>query len=119
MNITNSTANTTITGTSSANSIYNNSNASGVAINAGDGKDTIANYASSVTISAGAGDDTVYNHYWAPNVKIDAGEGNDTIHNNSSNNVSIVGGAGNDSINNTGYYATLGGGTWRRYHYCR
>ena len=59
-NISNSTKNTVITGTSYA--------------------DTIANYAERVTIKSSAGDDSLYSHYGINYVNIDAGAGNDTIY---------------------------------------
>ena len=76
-NFTNNSSNTTISGTSNADTIRNNSGGS------------------RVLITAGAGNDSIYNA--AQRVTVDAGDGNDTI-NNSNSYVSISAGSGDDSI---------------------
>lgn len=101
-NISNTTKNTTVSGTSSADSIYNG--------------------AGGVKISASAGDDTIYSST-QPNytvnsaygyVTIDGGNGNDSI-SVYDPNLSISGGYGNDTISIRGSYSNItikGGGDY-------
>ncbi len=117
LNISNSNSNTIISGTSYADSIYNNG--SNVTISTGAGNDTISNYddsqvymngetgadyfythtnTSNVTINGGAGNDSIYSD--GINIKIDSGSDNDYIQlYNKSQNVTINSGTGNDTIN--------------------
>ena len=82
--INNTTQNTLIAGTSSADSIYN--------------------YAYYVTIDGGAGDDSI-NNAAGDYVSIDGGTGNDSIFNGNLNwNNTIHGGLGDDTITNEGNY---------------
>ena len=125
----NQTADSIVTGTSSADFI--NNYGSRVTINAGAGNDTINNYGSlsgngnvsvnfyngySAVINGDAGNDYVLNN--APMVTIDGGAGSDTIkftgsgyfrtitgHSYEYDYVSINGGAGNDSI----HYGSIDG----------
>ncbi len=112
----NDTPNTVISGTSNADSIYNN-NAEKVSINAGAGNDTVYNYyvdSDYCIINTGAGNDSYYG-YFSDHCTINTGTGNDTI--NSSTNVgynvfAYTSGDGNDVI--MGLLATdtlqIGGG---------
>lgn len=120
-NISNSSANTVVNGTSSADSIKNSPNtASNVQIYAGDGNDTILNEgAQRVTIDSGNGNDTIKNTYYNSTsysyyphyASINAGAGDDSIYNNNGNYAMINAGDGNDSVYNSyGYYATINAG---------
>ena len=125
-NISNSTANTLVTGTSSADSIYNTGG--NVTINSGSGNDTINNqsqdYTKRVTIKGGAGNDYIYNSSTNHNYVVAYGEaGNDTIKIAFDSTarggtgddvidlwadgvVEYANGDGNDTITNYAYYNT-------------
>lgn len=114
--ISNSSSNTVVNGTNSADSLF--SDGVNVTIYAGDGNDTIENRCYDVTIDAGAGDDyirsDVYGHYGSQNYQsatIYAGDGNDTVYVND-HRTFIDGGAGKDSISINGGWEghTLKGG---------
>ena len=107
MNISNSTANTTVTGSSGNDSISNEYTATRAAIYSGDGNDTIFNQADKVTIMSGNGNDSIHNN--GGYTSIVSGDGNDTIDNNSSL-VSINGGAGDDSIRHRMTDSSINGG---------
>lgn len=101
--ITNYTKNTTVNGSSNADTV--NNYAGGVKIYTGSGNDSIYNSTSSsytinnsygyVTIDAGDGNDTIQSY--DPYVSISGGAGNDSIYSNFSN-VTINGGTGNDTV---------------------
>ena len=140
--ISNSTSDTVVVGTSNADSIFNK--AKNVTINAFGGNDTIKNgqyeflsddnYADNAVIGGGEGDDLIVNDH-SDNVKINGDVGNDFIYNklghyvkiygedgndtinNSGDNALVDGGSGNDSINATGEYVTLTGGAGDDYIY--
>ena len=129
-NISNSTANTLVTGTSSADSIYNTGG--NVTINSGSGNDTINNqsqdYTKRVTIKGDAGNDYIYNSRTNHNYVVAYGEaGNDTIKIAFDSTarggtgddvidlwadgvVEYANGDGNDTITNLTYYNNSGNG---------
>ena len=126
-NFYNTTSNTSITGTSYADTIKNNL-AGGVTINAGAGNDSIYNYANKVTVNGGNGNDSLTGGYSNSKINgdndndlinltgsywwntIDGGAGNDTIITGGSAH-SVNGGAGADKISLSGDKLTVSGGT--------
>ena len=138
-NIFNTASNTLLSGTSSADSIYNGgwwdslwhdsgskvtidagagddkifNGGSNSSISAGAGNDTISNDGDNVTIDAGGGDDSIDNY--GDNVTIDAGDGNDKVDNDYDSNVTINGGVGNDTIRNGGSDITIDAGAGNDY----
>ncbi len=120
--ISNSTVGTLVSGTSSADTIYNTG--ANVTIQALGGNDSVLNsneyieedddssaysLGSNAKISAGDGDGTIRNEY-AYRVSIDGGKGYDSIY-NSGSYASINGGDGSDEIyNDDGWSATINGG---------
>ena len=98
----------TMSGTSSADSLYNDVN--DITISGLGGNDTIKNYGYSISINGGEGDDSIYSFSAGP-VTIDGGTGNDTILSYDDGG-SISGGAGNDLISLRFYSgtATINGG---------
>ncbi|MBR1730567.1 MAG: calcium-binding protein, partial [Selenomonadaceae bacterium] len=120
LNISNYTNNTIISGSSDAETIYNEGG--NVKINSGDGNDNISNNENGhhVTINAGNGNDTI--NTWAYTngsgissaasySVIDGGAGNDQIFNQGSANVTLIGGNGNDYIYNSGNDTKIYGGS--------
>ncbi|MBR4904333.1 MAG: hypothetical protein IKZ53_06650 [Selenomonadaceae bacterium] len=115
--ITNTTHETLITGTSAADSIKNCG--FNVTISTGNGDDTVDNiydynyndeYSSAdyVSINTGAGNDSVYNNYgWY--CKINTGEGNDSVYNYVVYYCTINTGDGNDliSLGSYSYYNVI------------
>ena len=104
--ISNTTANTVVSGTSSADSITNN--ASSVRINAGAGNDTVSVRGTygSITINGGTGDDSIYNETASHSPRYYQyfhGDGNDTIWNYSASDTI--------SIGSYCYYSTLTSGS--------
>ena len=104
--ISNSTANTLVVGTSSAESIINN-NADKVTIRAGDGNDSLYNgYTKYSTVGFGSG--TVQS-YGGRYVIVDGEAGGDYIYVQDGNYSTLAGGSGNDTIIN----GTVAGGVIR------
>lgn len=80
-------------------------NVSGKHIDAGDGDDTIFNFADNATILGGAGNDKIYLSSEKPtNVTVDGGTGDDAIVGEDIQNATIVMKEGTDSL--TAYYLT-------------
>ncbi|MBQ4404131.1 MAG: hypothetical protein II857_06930 [Selenomonadaceae bacterium] len=77
-------SNVTISGSAGADTISNHSGGANSSISGGSGNDYIYNSGNSVTIDGGAGDDSIVNGYDSngSNVTISGGTGNDTICNN-------------------------------------
>lgn len=98
VNMSNSTSNTVITGTSDADILINFGD--NVTIDGGAGNDNLQNSGTNVSIAAGAGDDYIFN-IPSSNVSIDGGDGDDDIFSNGSNTY-VVGGNGADSIKSSG-----------------
>ena len=109
--ITNTTHETLITGTSEADSIKNYGGK--VTINTGNGDDYVDNFfwsstygnssANYVSINTGAGNDEVYNHHGRYST-INTGEGNDSVYNyNEGYYCTINTGKGNDYVCNNHY----------------
>ena len=103
-NISNSTSNTLVSGTSGNDHVYNwdgdsvyNWHGDSVSIDTDKDDDIVLNYGSNVTINTGDGDDTVDN-YDGSNVTINTGAGNDTVDNREISNASINTGDGDDLI---------------------
>ena len=129
--ISNYTSDTVVSGTKSADYIYNSGNNVTVnagagndsidndgnksSINAGTGNDSIETYGSYVTVLGGTGNDTIYSHgdsdNLSDNLLLDGDDGNDYIYNDSGDDLSILGDAGDDSIYSGGYDNTIAGGT--------
>ncbi|MBR4905084.1 MAG: hypothetical protein IKZ53_10490 [Selenomonadaceae bacterium] len=117
--LNNSSKNSLVSGTSSADTIKNY--AGGVTLSGGKGNDYIYNSTKSnytikssygyVTIDGGNGNDSIYSY--DPNVSIGGGSGKDLISLKSSDfsGVTINGGTGNDTI----YGDSLGGGVLYQY----
>lgn len=132
MNLTNTTSNTIISGTSENDSIINMGN--NVTINLGDGDDTLFNgleneKANNVLINTGEGNNNVTVQAVSENVTIVGGNGNNRLESVSpktliiagngknsltfytgSDNGTIVGGTGDEVINAVGHNVTINGG---------
>ncbi|MBR1578947.1 MAG: hypothetical protein IJ668_00385, partial [Selenomonadaceae bacterium] len=93
--IDNYVSNVTIESGKGADYVYSSSDASILAINVGDGNDSIRNQSTKATINGGADDDSIRN--WGSDVTLNGGDGSDTVDNYVSK-VSIEGGAGNDYV---------------------
>ena len=89
VNISNSTDNSVVNGTS--------------------GNDTISNSGYYAKIYAGNGDDSIYNGT-TNFATLSGGDGNDTITNSNFNSNSLSGGSGNDVLFNSANYVTMDGG---------
>ncbi|MBR1396530.1 MAG: calcium-binding protein, partial [Selenomonadaceae bacterium] len=107
--ISNSTSDTLVSGTSGNDSIYNYYWNSQATINSGAGDDEIYNSGTQVSIDAGAGDDFISNGNYGDNVSISGGSGNDSIY-NSGTQVTINSGDGHDSIYNWNSQITINSG---------
>ena len=107
--IDNYTANTLLTGTSYADSIWNHASISNVTINTYAGNDTLKVWGNHNSIDAGEGDDYIYNFPWYSTIH--AGTGNDTVSLYSSSSygdvITYTNGDGNDIIYNLGSKNTL------------
>ncbi len=107
--IDNYTANTLLTGTSYADSIWNHASISNVTINTYAGNDTLKVWGNHNSIDAGEGDDYIYNYPWYSTIH--AGTGNDTVSLYSSSSygdvITYTNGDGNDIIYNLGSKNTL------------
>ena len=129
--ISNSSANTLVSGTAMSDRIFNGTAYSNVdysTVDAGGGNDTIRNgyhsyysdavYPKYTSINGGAGKDSIHN--WGDYSTIEGGDGDDTIINNG-DNVTISCGAGNDSFHSSGYTnnVLLSGGDGDDYFYIR
>ena len=107
--ISNSAANTVVSGTDDADRIFNQQTL--VTIRSGAGSDTVYNNNGSATfafIEVGDGDNYVYN--LGADSTIIAGDGQNTI-NNSAQRVDITAGSGKDSLRNNGAYSTIRAGS--------
>ena len=108
-NISNSTSNTLITGTSDADTIENLSGGRYVTIESGDGDDVIQNKARYSLIKLGAGNDSVYNTATALGSTINADHGNNKIVNEGCE-VVINGGSGDDHLSDLSSDSTINSG---------
>lgn len=108
VNISNTTANTLLSGTADDDSIHNSKGEgivagfdggpANVTIEAGEGNNKISNFSGmNIKISAGSGNDRIFNSN-ASNATIDGGDGNNIIDTYATTNGIINVGAGNDSI---------------------
>ena len=123
-NISNSTNNTLVKGSGSADSITNtgskvtidalggkdtiNNSGDNISIDAGTDNDYVISTGSSVTIVGNNGADSIYSN--GSNVAINSSSGNDYVSIGTASKVSVIGGDGNDTIENDASTATLHGG---------
>ena len=110
-NITNTTHETLITGTSAADYVYNEEGNS-VTINTGAGNDYVDNdlYNDYAKINTGAGNDSVFN-FCSDDCTINTGEGDDSVYNDEGDYCTINTSAGNDSVfNYYSWYCTINTG---------
>ena len=121
--ITNSSSNTLVSGTSINDTIWNPSYRDTVTINAGAGNDSIKNYGDYVTISAGIGNDTINNNCTDALTPYDdedgsyvlfkysEGDGNDIIYGFKANStLSITGSSYSSTTSGSNVIFTVGSG---------
>ena len=117
-NLNNNISGKTLTGTSYADSIYNDSSGSKVTISAGDDKDTIFNSGLSATIDGGKGNDKIFDATsFGEESTLSGGKGNDSLWGGSGDNTfvyangdgkDIIWGFGNnDILQITGAFSTF------------
>ena len=98
LELTNTKANTVVSGSRFADTITNSG--TGSTVYANDFDDTVTNSAANAAIYAGNGNDIIDNR--GTGSYLDAGNGNDSI-SNTGTNVTINAGSGNDTINNAAH----------------